>query len=167
MVGEILTYHRAVASVPNMSERDDLIVREKLFQGRKGYFISPIPTYRISHTMTFVPPFVGELAGTRNSSMGSPWRIDPKTDCRRSTTDLLLAPSKWKTKEVFYLRLYGVGHMVQDHSDSERGNPLPPLHGLLFSISSNIYFICTIPQTRHHIPRPLLHQSWSTGWKEK
>ena len=30
-----------------------------------------------------------------------------------------------------YLWLYGVGHMVKDHSDSERGNPLPP-HGLLF-----------------------------------
>ena len=28
----------------------------------------------------------------------------------------------------FILRLYGVGHMVKDHSDSERGNPLPP-HG--------------------------------------
>ena len=28
---------------------------------------------------------------------------------------------------TFYLRLYGVGHMVNDHSDSERGNPLPPL----------------------------------------
>ena len=24
---------------------------------------------------------------------------------------------------TFYLRLYGVGHMVKDHSDSERGNP--------------------------------------------
>ena len=32
---------------------------------------------------------------------------------------------------TFYLRLYGVGH-IEDHSDSERGNPLPP-HGLLFS----------------------------------
>ena len=37
---------------------------------------------------------------------------------------------------VLYLRLYGVGHnMVKDHSDSERGNPLPP-HDLLFPISS-------------------------------
>ena len=36
---------------------------------------------------------------------------------------------------TFYLRLYGVRHMVKDHSDSERGNPLPP-HGLLFPISS-------------------------------
>ena len=35
---------------------------------------------------------------------------------------------------TFYLRLYGVRHMVKDHSDSERGNPLPP-HGLIFSIS--------------------------------
>ena len=35
------------------------------------------------------------------------------------------------TLNTFYLRLYGVGHMVKDHSDSERGNPLPP-HGLLF-----------------------------------
>ena len=45
---------------------------------------------------------------------------------------------------TFYLRLYGIIHMVKDHSDSERGNPLPPLHGLLFSIISKGYFICTI-----------------------
>ena len=45
---------------------------------------------------------------------------------------------------TFYLRLYGVGHMVEDHSDSERGNPLPP-HGLLFPINSKGSFICTIP----------------------
>ena len=47
---------------------------------------------------------------------------------------------------TFYLRLYGVRHMVKDHSDSEKGNPLPP-HGLLFSINSKGSFICTIPQT--------------------
>ena len=47
---------------------------------------------------------------------------------------------------TFYLRLYGVEHMVKDQSDSERGNPLPP-HGLLFSISSKGSFICIIPQT--------------------
>ena len=58
-------------------------------------------------------------------------------------------------KEMFYLtthsthfilRLYSVGHMIKDHSDSERGNPLPP-HRLLFPINSNGSFICTIPQT--------------------
>ena len=57
-MGDIPTHHRAVASVPNISERDDLIVRDKFVQGRKGYFISSIPTYRISHTMTFGTPFV-------------------------------------------------------------------------------------------------------------
>ena len=41
--------------------------------------------------------------------------------------------------DTFYLRLYGVRHMVKDHSDSERGNPLPP-HRLLFPISSKDSF---------------------------
>ena len=49
--------------------------------------------------------------------------------------------------------------MVKYHSDSERGNLLPP-HMLLFNINSKGSFICTIPQ-------PLLHQLWSTGWNEK
>ena len=46
---------------------------------------------------------------------------------------------------TFYLWLYGVGHMVNNHSNSERGNPLSP-HGLLFPINSKGSFICTIPQ---------------------
>ena len=40
--------------------------------------------------------------------------------------------------KTFYLRLYGLEHVVKDHSDSERGNPLPPL-GLLFPINSKGY----------------------------
>ena len=47
---------------------------------------------------------------------------------------------------TFYLRLYGVRHMVKDHSDSEKGNLLPP-HKLLFPISSKGSLICIIPQT--------------------
>ena len=50
---------------------------------------------------------------------------------------------------TFYLRLYGVRHMVSDHSDSERGNPLPP-HRLLFPISSKGSFICTITDKIAH-----------------
>ena len=38
----------------------------------------------------------------------------------------------------FYLRFYGVGHMVIDHLDSQKGNLLLPLHGLFFSISCNV-----------------------------
>ena len=48
--------------------------------------------------------------------------------------------------DTFYLRLYGVRHMVKDHSDSEKGNPLPP-HRLLLSINSKGSFLCTVPQT--------------------
>ena len=41
---------------------------------------------------------------------------------------------------TFYLRLYGIRHMVKDHSDSERGNPLQP-HGLLFLILAASFFL--------------------------
>ena len=40
----------------------------------------------------------------------------------------------------------GLNTFIKDHSDSKRGNPLPPLHGLLFLISSKGSFICTITQ---------------------
>ena len=53
------------------------------------------------------------------------------------------------TLNTFYLRLYGVTHMVKDHSeDSERGNPLPP-HGLLFLINSKGSFICPTDRITH------------------
>ena len=39
---------------------------------------------------------------------------------------------------TFYLRLYGIRHMVKGHSDSKRGNLLLP-HGLLFLTSSKGY----------------------------
>ena len=65
-------------------------------------------------------------------------------------------------KEMFYLTthsthfiyIYMTSDMVKDHSDSEKGNPLPP-HTLLFPIKSKGSFICTIPQTELHIPQPL------------
>ena len=41
---------------------------------------------------------------------------------------------------TFYLQLYGVGHMVNDRSDSEKGYPLPP-HGLLFRISIELFYM--------------------------
>ena len=37
--------------------------------------------------------------------------------------------------------------MVKDHSDSERGNPLPP-HGLLFTIDSKGFFYMHHPTDR-------------------
>ena len=69
-----------------------------------------------------------------------------------------------KEEEMFYLTthstqfilwLYGIGHMVKDHSNNERENPLLPLHGLHFRIDSKGSFIF------------MLIQLWSTGWSEK
>ena len=46
--------------------------------------------------------------------------------------------------------------MVEDHSDSERGYPLPP-HGLLFSINSKGYFICSITHTTDFVTPVMEH----------
>ena len=68
--------------------------------------------------------------------------------------------SKRGRKEMFYLTthsthfiygLYGIGHMVKDHSDSERGNLLLP-HGILFLINNKGSFICKIPLRGQHTP---------------
>ena len=71
--------------------------------------------------------------------------------------ELLLLKTKEGRKEgnvlfndalnTFYLRLYGVRHMVKDHSDSEKGNLLPP-HRLLIPINSKGSFYMHHPTDR-------------------
>ena len=77
-----------------------------------------------------------------------------KTDITKAEVCAILSVG-WKEENAlfnntlntfYYLRLYGVRHMVKDNSDSERGNLLLP-HRLLFPISSKGSFICIIPQT--------------------
>ena len=48
---------------------------------------------------------------------------------------------------TFYLQLYGVRHMVKDHSDSEKGNPLLP-HRLLFPNKQQGFFYMHHPTDR-------------------
>ena len=50
------------------------------------------------------------------------------------------------THSTHFIYGYMASDMVKDHSDSEKGNLLPP-HRLLLSISSKGSFICIIPQT--------------------
>ena len=57
---------------------------------------------------------------------------------------------------TFYLRLYGVRHMVEDHSDSEKGNSLPP-HTLLFPISTKEGFFYM-----HHLTDRITHTAFVT-----
>ena len=46
------------------------------------------------------------------------------------------------THSTHFIYGYMASDMVKDHSDSEKGNPLPPLR-LLLSINSKGSFICT------------------------
>ena len=64
--------------------------------------------------------------------------------------------SEKREREMFYLTthsthfIYGYmasRHMVKDHSDSEKGNPLPP-HRLLLSINSKGFFYMHHPTDR-------------------
>ena len=61
-------------------------------------------------------------------------------------------------KEMFYLMTHSsyfiYGYMIEDHSDSQRGNPRPTLHWLLFSISSKGSFCMQDSPCR-------------TGWNEE
>ena len=86
------------------------------------------PTDRITHTTAFVTPVMEH------------WL--ERTELERGERIVLFNDAL----NTFYLRLYGVRHMVKDHSDSEKENPLSP-HRLLLSINSKGSFICTIPQT--------------------
>ena len=81
--------------------------------------------------------------------------------------------SKWDTRgerernvlfndalNTFYLRLYGVRHMVKDHSDSCRHI------GYSFRLAARVLLCAPSHRQDSNIPRPLLHQSWSTGWND-
>ena len=84
------------------------------------------------------------------------WADSRLSNIKRSVREILLFEELKEEEEgnvlfndalnTFYLRLYGVRHMVKDHSVSVKGNPLLS-HGLLFPISSKRSFICIIPQT--------------------
>ena len=98
----------------------------------------------------------GALTGMRNSSMGPPWGIDQTTMSERSYHGGT-SRSFFNERErnvlfndalnTFYLRLYGVRHMVKDHSDSEREYSLTP-HGLLFQGWQQGFFYMHHPTDR-------------------
>ena len=54
---------------------------------------------------------------------------------------------------TFYLWFFGFGHMVIDHSDSEKGNLLPALYVLCFLISSKVFFLM------HHSTDRMTHST--------
>ena len=109
------------------------------------------PTDRILHTTAFVTPVVEHWLEREIAQWVHPMKDrsdDPshheRTLLPRSYIAGLMCPSV--VLSILFKEQDDVGQMVKDHSDSERGNPLPP-YGLLFLISSKGSFICTIPQT--------------------
>ena len=73
-----------------------------------------------------------------------------------------------------HLKRFIDGYMVKDDSDSLRENLLPPLHGLLFPISSKGSFICKSHKQDSTFFFLLsfyflifLHQAWIIDWNEK
>ena len=87
----------------------------------------------IAHTTAFIT-----LVVWRTSTVGSWLNISSIFIYTRKEGNILFNDAL----NTFYLRLYGE-HMINDHSDYGRGNPLTPLHGLPFSISRKGYFICS------------------------
>ena len=70
---------------------------------------------------------------------------------------------------TFYLRLYGVRNMVKNHSDSKRGNPMLPLHGLLFPLAYKLKWLLLFRrQITNLATSPALCSNgyifWQMGW---
>ena len=127
-----------------------------------SFIISPSFTY-INYTAWSFPPVLPTWHGTDNRGWRHQSKMPENVSWRwlQLRLSLLLTTGSISFKNTgrkegnvlfsdalntFYLRLYGVGHIVKYHSDSERGNPLPP-HRLLFPINSKFSFICIIRQT--------------------
>ena len=104
------------------------------------------PTDRMAHTTAFVTPVVEHWLERETCCLGN--TAAPRMPGTRRRKSIYKHTVKKRhfglgAKEgnvlfndalnMFYLRLYGERYIVKDHSDSERGNLLPP-HGLLFPI---------------------------------
>ena len=134
--------------VKDHSEREEICYRH--YMGCSFRLAAKVVLYALPHRQDstyhdFCYTSRGALARTRNNSMSPP--ISMRVDRMQLLNKyFFVRPAPLKlTKEMLYLttlstRLYGVGHIVMDHSDSERANPLPP-HGLLCSIISKILYM--------------------------
>ena len=90
---------------------------------------------------------------------------------RASRCDAMVVGSREEWKCLFndalntlYLPLYKAwDKMVKDHSDSDRRNPLPQLHGILFPVGSKESFYPT-DRILHTTGIRIVHAS---GWNKK
>ena len=117
---------------------------------------------------------------TKCSSVLGPWTLITSIGCSVCKCDIFQKFSCWGHNTIFNwlekeernvlfndalntFYSYMTGDICLMTTNIMRRNPLLPLHGLLFLISSKGSFICTIPQTGYHIQWSL----WNTGWNKK
>ena len=115
-----------------------------------GFFYMHHPTDRITHTTAFVTPVVEHWLEWEIVQWVHPmkdWSDDP------SHHERTLLPRSY----ISLLRLYG---LYVTGLRSKTGNPLPPLHGLFFLISSKGSFLIHHPQMARYILQSLLHKLW-------
>ena len=128
-------------------------------------------------TNTLPTPAAGGLWG--HNTPPQPLSLCPDLRCASQSEPLITLHPLFQEKEgkfllfnyssrahcVSYHQLLDIMHMAVV-TYFFRGNLLSP-NRLLFLITSKGSFICTFPQTRKHIPQPLLDQLWTTGWNGK
>ena len=88
------------------------------------------PTDRIAHTTAFFTPVVEHWLEREIAQWVHPMKDRSDDPSHHERTFL---PRSY----ISLLRLYGVRYMVKDHSDSEKGNPLPP-HRLLYRLTARV-----------------------------
>ena len=81
---------------------------------------------------------------------------------------LTLVGLNMKERNVLFndRRLYGIRHMVKDHSDSEREKTRCRHMGYSFRLAARILLYAS-SHRQDNTYQSLLHQSWSTGRNEK
>ena len=94
------------------------------------------------------------------AAFAKPYAIIPAANTQNRLVTILVKEER--DVAPWYLRLYGVGHMVKDHSDSEREKPRCCHMGYSFRLAARVLLYAS-SQTGWHVPRPLLHKSWSTA----
>ena len=111
----------------------------------KGSFYMHHPTDRITHTTAFVTPVMEHWLEREIAQWVHPMNDRSDDPSHHERTLYLWAMSRspggkegrkgmfYLTTHLthFYLRVYGIRHMVKDHSNREKGNPLPP-HRLFY-----------------------------------
>ena len=117
---------------------------------------------------------------SRNSSMGPPWGTNPMTHQTMNGHSTTHSKNNCPVKEgnvlfndtlnTFYLRLYGIRHMVKDHTDSERKETSCHHMGYSFQLAARVLLYASSHRqdnTYHGLMccwSEINPHQWATSW---